>query len=268
MNLTENDFDVSNYQILPNEIDKREYENIDILVHNKSQAIIVENKIDAGDSNHRDARDGYKGQLERYYNTIKTGENKDFKSLRIKRNSVFVYYLSKGNPPSEESLGQLLTDKNKRPDWKGVLSYGDDIRGWLIKCIEESIDKPSLKEFIQQYLNLINKMTHNDIFEEEKNELKDLLSKNLESTKYLMDYFKHVKWYTVNAFWIELKKELEKESKYFKNTKLYPENTESYLTTIGKITHESKNINHGILFDFENGKLGYISGMNELSWGL
>jgi len=108
-------------------------------------------------------------------------------------------------PVSEESLKTL---KNKS-NWRDSLFYGNQIREWLGKCIIEiPSEKLVVKEFIQQYLNLINKMTHNDLTKEEKMELKDKVAKNLESTKYLNDNFKHVKWHTVDDFWIELEKDL------------------------------------------------------------
>ncbi|MBL1411093.1 PD-(D/E)XK nuclease family protein [Sphingobacterium sp. C459-1T] len=59
-------FDYTNYEV------KKEFQFIDILIHNDSDAVIIENKIYAGDSNHKDTVDevgdgasdikvGYKG---------------------------------------------------------------------------------------------------------------------------------------------------------------------------------------------------------------
>ncbi len=261
LKLNENEVDVNNYEVKPNEIDKREYKNIDILITDKKRAVIVENKIDAGDSNDPDAKPGYKGQLDRYYNTIKTGVDKnDKEDFTYQRNSVYVYYLSKGNPPLKESIEEIL--KNN-PDWKGVVSYGSEIGEWLDKCINEiPSEKSSVKEFVQHYLNLINKMTHNDINKEERLNLKQRVAENWESTKYLIDHFKHVKWHTVHEFWIELEKKIKE---HYNSVKLFPDNFDS---TITQITHQSKNENHGITFEIKNGMTAYISGAGKLSWGV
>ena len=98
LKISDAEFNLSNFEVFPNEYEKSEYKFIDILIINKSrsQAIIIENKIDARDSNHthklnldnnigitnfdcKKAKTGYFGQLERYYNTIKTGIKKEVK---------------------------------------------------------------------------------------------------------------------------------------------------------------------------------------------
>lgn len=76
LGIDESQFNLSSYTVLPNESSKSEYKEIDILIINKQakQAIIIENKINAKDSNREgknEKKDGYDGQLERYYNTIK-----------------------------------------------------------------------------------------------------------------------------------------------------------------------------------------------------
>ena len=65
---------------------------------------------------------------------------------------------------------------------------------------------------------------------------------------------------------MSLKDEVFKD---FKNARLFPENKKGeFEKTITKVTHENKNENHGILFEDENNKTIYISGMNTLSWGI
>jgi len=207
LNLEEDRFNLSNFNVFPNEIKKSEYKHIDILIVNKatSQAIVIENKIDAKDSNNDSKIEGYKGQLERYYNTIKRGIDKDGNPCpEYQCKSVYVYYLSNNKQPSEESIGML---KNEPNSWKNenVISYEYHIREWLKKCIENTPkEKLIVKEFIHHYLKVINKMTHNDIPIEERIKLKDIVATEIESSKYLIENFKHVKWHTVDDFINEL----------------------------------------------------------------
>ena len=263
LKLQEDDFILSDYEVIPNEINKSEYKEIDILIINKKakEAIIIENKIFARDSNREENKkrhDGFDGQLERYYHTIKLGKDKDGKKISdFKCNTVFVYYLTmfEKKQPSSESIGKLENVK--------VIYYGREIREWLTKCIKIiPKEKLVLKEFIQHYLNLIDKMTHNDIPIGEREHLKNKVAENLESLKYLIDNFKHIKWHTVNDFWIALKIRLEKE---YQNVNLYPNDFDK---TIGEVTHSSRNENFGVMFDISNCKKAYISGLNVLSWGI
>jgi hypothetical protein len=263
LELNEDEFNLSEFIVIPNEMNKSEFKEIDILIINKThqQAIIIENKIFARDSNREVTKnDGYDGQLERYYNTIKTGIDKNGKKIdNFQCDTVYIYYLSMFKPqPSPESVGKL---QNVR-----VIYYRKEIRTWLETCLGKiPAEKVLLKQFIQQYLNLINKMTHNDIPIEERISLKDRVSGNWEEVKYLIDNFKHIKWHTTYEFWTSLKHRLEI---HYTNVTFYPEEGDEFDKTITEITHESKDINYGILFHFKNGQRAYISGLNKLSWGM
>lgn len=269
------EFNLSDFKVFPNERQKSEYKYIDILIVNKaqSQAIIIENKIDAKDCNDESKIDGYKGQLERYYNTIKRGIDKDDKPCpEYQCNDVYVYYLSNNAQPSEDSIGML---KNEPKSWRNenIISYEYNIREWLRKCIESTPEKRSmLKEFIQHYLKLIDKITHNDMPTEERIDLKRIVSENIESSKYLIDNFKHVKWHTVYEFWKALFEQL-RSANY--QPELYPAQSnvketqdKLFTKTITEVTHLGKDINHGILFDLRNGTRAYISGLGKLTWGI
>lgn len=267
LNLNDEEFSLSNIKVLPNEKEKSEYKHIDILIINKSksQAIIIENKIDAGDSNNETKIDGYRGQLERYFNTIKLGIDKDGKACPDTQcDKVFVYYLSNNKQPSEYSIGIL---KDEKQSWKpeNVISYEFHIRSWLKECIKHTPDdKYLVKQFLGHYLKLIDKMTHNDIPTEERLNLKDIVSDNIQNTQYLIENFKHVKWHTIDQFWQELEKRMKS---VFRNVALYNEENLKFDILITKISHHNLEINHGILFDLENGQKAYISGLGNLSWG-
>jgi len=267
LKLAEEKFDLSNVLVLPNENKKSEYKDIDILIVNKlrSQAIIVENKIDAKDSNNDTKRDGYKGQLERYYNTIKLGVDKDGNNCKENQcNKVFVFYLSLNKSPSEISIGML---KNEPDSWgqENILSYDSHIREWLTKCIEATPnEKLLLKNFIQHYSNLIDSLTHNDIFIEERMKLKKIVAENIMDSKYFIENFKHVKWHTLHEFWTELKNQLEMQ---FGGVSFFPNGIVDFNKAIEEVTHRNKEINHGLLFDI-NGQKAFISGFGKLSWGI
>lgn len=269
LQLNESQFNLNNISVVPNEFNKTEYKEIDILLANKrtSQAIIIENKIDAHDSNNPNNGIGYKGQLERYYSTIVTGKDSFGKQCEeFKSNHVYVFYLSfKNQPPGDISLGIL---KDKPNSWRDshVLSYDSNISEWLVKCLEitpeENLD---VKFFIQHYLNLINKMTNNNLPIEERLKLKEIVSKNITSSKYLIDNFKHVKWHTTHEFWTELKNQIE--IKFEVKCNFFPIEIDQFNKIISKVTHYEEKINHGVVFKIKKKEL-YISGENRLSWGL
>ena len=271
LKLSSDEFDVSNCEVFPNEEKKSEYNNIDILIINrtKKQAIIIENKIDAGDSNRLEKKnDGYDGQLERYYNTIKTGKNANgVIDKRFQCDTVFVFYLCISKNQDEEgfqnSLGVL---KDISESWKGFLYYGIDIIYWLEECYKEDFtEKQLLKELITHYLNLIKEMTNNHITIEERIELTNSISGDWKNIKYLIDNFKHIKWHTIYNFWHELKEELEKNE--FKNIVFYTTDSDVFEKTITDVSHKGKKPNYGLKFNL-NDYSGYISGENNLSWGI
>lgn len=255
-------FNLADYIVLPNERVKSEYKEIDVLIINKKlkQAIIIENKIGAPPSNHESAKEGYKGQLERYYNTIKKGIDKDDNDIQdFQCNTVHFYYLSLKKPPKEElrKWNESIYESVK------YIRYDDQIINWLER-IENIIpnQKSTLKDIVRQYLNIIKKMTHNDIPIDERIELKKTTATNWKSAKYLIENFKHLKWHTVYDFWNILKTRLESE---YKNVSLYPDNIEK---KIGEITHNNSDINIGILFDIDDNKKAYISSLGNLNWGI
>lgn len=252
------DFDCENCEVIA------EYKDIDILVYNNEQAIIIENKIYAGDSNHLHRCDEYSGQLERYYNTIKKGIDKDGKES-IKKEEVFIIYLTLGgNLPSTESLGKTLNLNDVRR-----IDYTNDIATWLTNCakLTENSDE-FLSKTILQYKELIKKLT-SDINQAKENQ--EEISKKIEQawelekqtrffTQRCKEVFKHVKWHTVADFINELETALVvKEA-----------------ITIGKpeakiitsITHKnSKNKKLILKFKFNNQEIQIVNDTNGFTLG-
>lgn len=129
---------------------ERERDGIDILISDDRQAIVIENKIWAGDQDR---------QLQRYHDT--------FVSRGFEPTAVHLTYLTPfGDAPSEGSLGALPCK---------LLSYRDDLPPWLERCQRCAVEQPALREAIAQYRALIRRLTDTDYETIHMNELKRLL---------------------------------------------------------------------------------------------
>lgn len=187
--------------VIPNHENWTEYHEIDILIRDNTNrsAIIVENKIFASDSNHED-----RGQLEGYYQLIqKEG---------IPAENIEVYYLTLDrHEPSEESLNTNgmspdLLDKVR------CIDYATEIKSWMAEVAKEAYNKPFVRESVNQYINLISDMT-GDVEVKERLDLLALIGKNednLNSTRLLLENYKHVCWHALDYFNNEFIAALEK----------------------------------------------------------
>ena len=135
--------------------DKEEGGYIDIIITNtEKQAIIIENKIYAGDQ---------ENQLKRYY----TYGNKNFNN-----NFHLIYLTLDGASASEFSTKDL-----KEGDYIKI-SYSKDILSWLENCKKEAVNHPILRETIAQYINLVKYLTGQTMEEKEKKEIIELIKSN------------------------------------------------------------------------------------------
>lgn len=118
---------------------------LDILIADNSahKAIIVENKIYAGDQN---------AQMKRYH---------DYATANYKEGFRLLYLTLDGHEPSQDSLKDL-SDKNYL-----LISYRNDILPWLEQCVKDAYNKPLVRETIIQYISLIKKLSNmeNNLFE-------------------------------------------------------------------------------------------------------
>lgn len=249
------DFNLDHVEVLPNENSKSEYQNIDIFIVNRisGEAIIIENKIHAGDSNNEES-----GQLERYYNMIK--------EEKIEEKNINVFYLSiDGREPSDDSFGQNKNLKAKTI----IIDYEYTIKAWLKKCLAYCIHEPFLRESITQYIKLIDDMTHNiDITD--RLEIIDLISQSegdLKAAKLLFDNYKHIKWHTVRNFWNELEEKL-KESNYKISDNPTDENITA-TTHFAYYKHGYSNANdYGIYFRKDDKKFFIWNSTEGIYWGI
>ena len=213
-------YNQQSFESYPNYNNHSEYSDIDILLIDRlyQNAIIIENKIYHCDTNHED-----EGQLEKYFRIITEEE-------RIPQENIEVFYLTlDGHEPSEESVNTSKAYP-QLVDMVKSISYGIEIRKWLKACAKECFNKPTIRESIIQYLNLIETMTNNDISIEERLELVKLIGKNddnLQGAKFLLDNFKHIQWHTLTDFWNELKHEAE-----LRNYEIISSPSEDEITTL------------------------------------
>lgn len=170
----------------------KERENIDILITNANQAIIIENKIYAGDQ---------KNQLQNYYNKLKD----DYAEIWI------VYLKLWEEMPSDNSLGNL-SDKVIE-DSLLTISYNYHITNWIGQCILQCAQFPTLRETLVQYNKLIKDLTGNSMSAKQHKEIYKLLSKgsNIHEAATLYSSWNYVRQKVELEFWQDFEKVITSE---------------------------------------------------------
>ena len=130
----------------------RETDNIDLLISNGEQAVVMENKIWAGDQER---------QLQRYHCKLRS-QGYDSSAIHIRYLTLF------GDKPSGQSIGDLPCE---------TLSYKESLPPWLKRCAQRAFENPALRESIAQYLQLIRTLTGTDYDGEYMAKLKRLCLK-------------------------------------------------------------------------------------------
>jgi hypothetical protein len=229
-----------------------ESDNIDLLITNRSQAIIIENKIYAEDQ---------PKQLSRYYNIVK---GKKF-------NDIYIVYLSlDGKPPSNQSIQEIpIVFIKKRLLNK---SYNKFINTWLSKCIKECATEPALRETIIQYQQLLKQLTMSKEVEERK-QLLTLLGKenNMQQASYLVNNWIHMRWHTEMDFWNCFYENLPEQLKSFAIVEEYLFNTKSVDNSI--FSSRNRSFDYGIalhLFDYKEESICILieRGQQYLEYGI
>lgn len=140
-----------------------DYENkeyggrIDLIIHEKNEAaIIIENKIYADDQDK---------QLYRYCRYAQdTYKNKNF---------IILYLTLDGKEPPQKSIEGKDASIQVKPY---CISYQYHIKKWIENCIENVYPKTNLQNSLKQYLQVINKLTNQDMNSISKEKLVELLS--------------------------------------------------------------------------------------------
>jgi len=140
-------------------------------------AIIIENKINAGDQ---------KEQLIRY---------NIFVEKEAKINYQIFYLTLWGDEASDQSSKGVKYER---------LSYQTNIIAWLENCAHIAIHLPIVRETINQYINHLKSLTNQDMDTKNQEEIIQLLCKdeNLESTFAVGDNFAKMKNHIVNKVFL------------------------------------------------------------------
>lgn len=161
---------------------------IDIIIRdNENKAIIIENKINAGDQEF---------QMLRYFNHSK-----------LYKDSRLVYLSLDGKQPSEYSLGGELFSYS-------TLSYKYDIIDWLTDCKQFAVDFPLVREAVSHYINLLKHLTNSSFMDKSNNEIIDLVMQSPENVQIAFEIenvLTDVKITTQLKFWSQLQKSLEEK---------------------------------------------------------
>ena len=158
-----NDFEYDNAKILVEEylgIIDNEYSEggyIDIVIKDSKSQIVIENKIYASDQ---------KGQLLRY--------KKNYPNCKL------IYLTLNGNTPSKMSY--IGTASKLELDEIILVSYRDEIKNWIEKCLEKTYSLPIIRETLVQYVHLIKKLTNQTTNNTKTMEIIEILKKNVLQT--------------------------------------------------------------------------------------
>lgn len=148
-----------------------------------------------------------------------------------------------------EQLNQLLRYKNKYPDASllyltlfgesskqissnGIeymsISYKNDIKNWIEECTKLSFNKPIVRETLQQYLNLIKKLTHQTANNEMKEKVIKIISENFEASREVYSNFLEAlslkQLELLNFTSKNFNEEMIKNSQFDINAKVYEKN--------------------------------------------
>ncbi len=199
-------------------VGKKDVENetggdIDILIEfsNPNYAVVIENKIDAGDQ---------EAQLARYRNYAK------------KYGTGFtLFYLTKdGHEPSEWSIGKE-TDKHY---WR-CISYAHDVKSWLQNCMYIIQGNTIVYVTIKQYIGLINKITNQTLEANMEKKLVDLMINNFEEILTIRDTLNQLDSFVYDEFKAQME-DLAKELNctFMWNGEIWNSGTNQYIYFIPK----------------------------------
>ena len=214
---------------------EQEHKRIDIFISDsKGNVIMIENKVYAGEQT---------DQLERYHKKYPKGK---------------LLFLTLDGIDSEQESAEGIYEP---------ISYRDDIIKWLKECKKIAVDKPTLRETLTQYINLIKKLTNQNIHTKMNEELMKLFGGSEENFNTLMKIRSiDMRWFamqkTVNPALKELKEKFEGEDLTVEiNTDLNHLSKMRYDTHLLEV--HSKNLkekNLRIRFDFQQYNTNHLIG--------
>ena len=160
---------------------------IDICIKSGEYAIVIENKINAGDQNK---------QLLRYHRYSKK-KYKDF---------LLLYLTLDRHLPSSYSTQDEKESLCEGKDYY-CISYEEHITNLVSACIREAFDKPLIRETLVQYSNLIQVLTHKEMGNLSRDELLKLMLDHSECVSEVINYRdEYLRTAVVNHFFPQLEK--------------------------------------------------------------
>jgi hypothetical protein len=190
-----NSFDFDNASVLVEKSkrntnnEKTEGGRVDIVIEDKNgkNIIVIENKIYAQDQ---------EGQLVRYI--------KEYPNCKL------LYLTLFGTEPSKYSKRDLESGNHFN-----CISYKSIIYNWLNKChnVIKNRELASLQEIVNQYINLIKKLTNQTMSNKIKKEVSILIQKNFLESQEIYNNFYVSKRKIVTGFWNDVKDVIEAELK-------------------------------------------------------
>ena len=173
LNLQDFDFSLNGVEVATEMVIRNG--RIDIVIsNNNKQAIIIENKIYAADQ--------WK-QLKRYDEFAKTKYPNGYKILYLTLN---------GNDPND--------DESRKVEYI-TISYKHHIIDWLLQCKLLAIDKPLIRETLNQYIQHIKNLTNTiEMENNEKNSIIELLIKYPQETAKIINTQWDMEEYIVKTY--------------------------------------------------------------------
>lgn len=120
---------------------EKEFENgrMDICLERQNSCIVIENKVYAADQEE---------QILRYVDYARKAEKNP-------ENRLVIYLTLYGSEPSQKSVGKNQIPKSEYC----TISYKTHIITWLSKCLLLAMNKPYVRENINQYMDLLKQLT-------------------------------------------------------------------------------------------------------------
>jgi hypothetical protein len=184
-----NNFDFEDAEIISEEFIGRKNNDtdfsgfIDIVIKDKNIQIVIENKIHA--------KDQYE-QLKRYKNHYP--------------NCVLLYLNLNGKLPEKYSSVDLEINKDFF-----IITYYEEIKKWLEKCLKEVNNHPILYATITQYLNLVKKLTNQTQNNKMKSEIIETIKNNLTYSNLIFQNYIQAKNEILNSIKDKVFKKLTNE---------------------------------------------------------
>ena len=169
----------------------REHRNIDLLIthRNPDWAVIIENKIDAGDQHQ---------QLVRYRATV-LNEGFSVPSIAV------LYLTPDGRKPSPQSIEYRNANGEKTGEVPyECVSYADDLLPWLVSCQQHACDDPHLRESTAQYRSVVEQLTGHSLGGPYMKELMALCVKRLPVVMDLADMLEEAQRHVLKTIWTQI----------------------------------------------------------------